>query len=50
MTEKSKKILVVEDEWKIGRFLQMELGHEGYLTEVEANGRIALGQDRTGGF
>lgn len=44
MTENSKKILVVEDEWKIGRFVQMELEHEGYRTEVEANGRIGLGR------
>ncbi|AIF50320.1 response regulator transcription factor [Pelosinus sp. UFO1] len=37
-----KKILIVEDERKIARFLQMELEHEGFKTSIEANGRIAL--------
>jgi len=36
------KILIVEDEAKIARFLQMELEHEGFTTSMEANGRIAL--------
>ena len=36
------KILIVEDETKIARFLQMELEHEGFKTSMEANGRIAL--------
>lgn len=44
MTDTNKKVLIVEDEWKIARFLQMELEHEGYLTTVEGNGRIALGR------
>lgn len=35
-------ILIVEDETKIARFLQMELEHEGFKTSMEANGRIAL--------
>lgn len=38
----SKKILIVEDEWKIARFLQMELAHEGYNADIEADGRLAL--------
>jgi len=37
-----KKILIVEDERKIARFLQMELEHEGFKTSIEPNGRIAL--------
>ncbi|TWH47170.1 DNA-binding response OmpR family regulator [Sporomusa sp. KB1] len=37
-----KKILIVEDEQKIARFLQMELEHEGFKTFIESNGRIAL--------
>lgn len=37
-----KKILIVEDEQKIARFLQMELEHEGFKTAIESNGRIAL--------
>lgn len=36
------KILIVEDEQKIARFLQMELEHEGFKTSIESNGRIAL--------
>lgn len=35
-------ILIVEDEPKIARFLQMELEHQGFKTSIEANGRIAL--------
>ncbi len=38
----SKKILVVEDEKKIARFLQIDLNHNGYNTDVENNGRRAL--------
>lgn len=37
-----KKILIVEDEQKIARFLQMELEHESFKTFIESNGRIAL--------
>lgn len=36
------KILIVEDEYKIARFVQMELEHEGFVTAIESNGRIAL--------
>lgn len=35
-------ILIVEDEWKIARFIQMELAHEGYTAVIETNGRRAL--------
>jgi len=38
----NKKILIVEDEQKIARFLQMELEHEKYQTAIEVNGRRAL--------
>ena len=38
----ASNILIVEDETKIARFLQMELEHEGFKTSMEANGRIAL--------
>jgi two-component system, OmpR family, response regulator ArlR len=37
-----KQILIVEDEQKIARFLQMELEHEGFKTSIESNGRMAL--------
>jgi two-component system response regulator ArlR len=42
MTVETIKILIVEDERKIARFLQMELEHEGFATAIEANGRRAL--------
>lgn len=41
-TEPLATILIVEDEWKIARFIQMELTHEGYHTTIETNGRRAL--------
>lgn len=37
-----KKILVVDDEKKIARFLQIDLNHNGYSTDIETNGRRAL--------
>ena len=42
MAEK-KKILIVEDEAQIARFLQLELEHENYECETCADGREALG-------
>ena len=36
------KILIVEDETSIARFVQLELEHEGYQTESVADGRQAL--------
>lgn len=38
----NKKILIVEDEWRIARFLQIELGHENYQSTIEVNGRRAF--------
>lgn len=35
-------ILIVEDEAEISRFVSLELKHEGYNTEIEADGREAL--------
>lgn len=37
-----KKILIVEDELKIARFLELELKHEGYVTETANDGRTGL--------
>jgi len=42
MSMVNKRIFIVEDEWKIARFLQMELEHEGFETSLESNGRRAL--------
>ena len=36
------KILIVEDEKNLARFVALELQHEGYETVVENNGRKAL--------
>lgn len=36
------KILIVEDEKKIARYLQLELTHEGYAVEIAYDGREAL--------
>ena len=38
---KGRKVLIVEDERRIARFLQMELEHEGCITAVEDNGSHA---------
>ena len=38
------KILVVEDDANISRFVQLELEHEGYETKCVADGREALGE------
>ncbi len=34
-----KKVLIIEDELKISRFIQLELEHEGYTSESAADGR-----------
>ncbi len=39
-----KKILIIEDEEKIARFIELELSHEGYDIDKAFNGR----QDRNG--
>ena len=36
------KILIVEDEVKIARFLELELKHEGYEVELAGDGRLGL--------
>ncbi|SHI00103.1 response regulator transcription factor [Clostridium grantii] len=36
------KILIVEDEIKLARFIQLELKYEGYAAEIETDGRKAL--------
>ena len=46
MTLKKKqmanKILIIEDEEKIARFIELELLHEGYEAEKCADGRTGL--------
>ncbi len=38
----NEKILIVEDEEKLARFIELELLHEGYQVEKSGNGRDAL--------
>ncbi len=40
--EDKKKILIVEDEHKIARFLELELKYEGYEVDIANNGRDGL--------
>ena len=40
----SAKILVVEDEEKLARFVELELKHEGYEVKTEGSGRAALAE------
>lgn len=44
------KILIVEDEQKLARVLELELGYEGYETEVADNGKEALDAMMNGSF
>lgn len=44
------KILVIEDEFKLARFIQLELEHEGYIVEVEQDGRAGLEKAVTGNY
>ncbi|MFC4077274.1 response regulator transcription factor [Salinithrix halophila] len=45
-----KRILIVEDELKIARLLQLELEHEGYQAEVAHNGVDGLARAEAGGW
>lgn len=38
----NEKILIIEDETKISRFLQLELEHEGYNVQIANDGRTGL--------
>ena len=44
------KILIVEDEEKIARFVELELQHEGYAVEKAGDGRKGLSLAESGGF
>lgn len=41
-SENMSKILIVEDETKIARFVELELKHEGYEVEIASDGRVGL--------
>ncbi|MBQ8368942.1 MAG: response regulator transcription factor [Clostridia bacterium] len=44
------RILIVEDEEKIARFVELELAHEGYTAEKAPDGRTGLEMAETGRF
>ncbi len=44
------KILVIEDEEKIARFIELELQHEGYETDKALDGRAGLEKAESGGY
>ncbi len=46
----AKRILIIEDEVKIARFVQLELEHEGYTAEQEQDGRVGLEKALQGNY
>lgn len=46
----ANRILIIEDEDKIARFIELELLHEGYEVEKCGNGRTGLEMAESGGF
>lgn len=45
-----KKVLIIEDEVKISRFLQLELKHEGYSSDAVADGREGYIMAQSGNY
>ncbi len=37
-----KNILIVEDERRLARFMELELTHEGYQVDIVSDGQSAL--------
>lgn len=46
----AQAILIVEDEEKIARFIELELLHEGYQVEKSQDGREGLDKAQSGQF
>ena len=44
----NESILIIEDEAKIARFIELELSHEGYSVEKAADGRTGLSMAESG--
>lgn len=44
------RILIIEDEEKLARFVELELSHEGYFVEKAADGRVGLEMAESGGY
>ena len=45
-----KKVLIIEDEVKISRFLQLELKHEGYSSDAVTDGREGYVMAQSGNY
>ena len=45
-----ERILIIEDEEKIARFIELELNYEGYRTDKAMDGRIGLEMARDGKY
>ncbi|APM39329.1 response regulator transcription factor [Clostridium kluyveri] len=45
-----ERILIVEDEIKIARFVQLELEHEGYMVDQTGDGRVGLEKALKGSY
>jgi DNA-binding response OmpR family regulator len=45
-----ERILIIEDETKISRFIELELKYEGYTVEQAFDGRTGLEKAQTGNF
>jgi len=45
-----QRILIIEDEEKMARFVELELKHEGYETEKAGDGRVGLELAESGNF
>ena len=46
----SARILIVEDEPRLARFVELELEHEGYAADKAADGRTGLDMAQTGQY
>ena len=44
------KILIIEDQIRMAQLLSMELNHEGYQTDMEADGEAGLEKIRNGSY
>lgn len=45
-----EKILIIEDEERLARFVELELSHEGYEVDKAADGRDGLDKAMSGGY
>lgn len=46
----NKKILIVEDDLKLSRYIELELRHEGYETHAVSDGKAGLEEATTGSY